>query len=144
MRIREFGKGKTKKLRTPTVPFRISAEEEVQNESRRRRRRRRTRNCWRRTIVDSSVSRKIIILEPRASPPPPLIIRAAMATAKPARKELTAMAVLSLSLCLSLEQRQALCLLSYLHQRGLKISNFYYLINEPLGPRALRWWEEEA
>jgi hypothetical protein len=40
--IREFGKGKTKKLRTPTVPFRISAEEEVQNESRRRRRR---RNC---------------------------------------------------------------------------------------------------
>jgi hypothetical protein len=44
VRIREFGKGKTKKLRTPTVPFRISAEEEVQNESRRRRRRRR-RNC---------------------------------------------------------------------------------------------------
>jgi hypothetical protein len=41
VRIREFGKGKTKKLRTPTVPFRISAEEEVQNESRRRR----GRNC---------------------------------------------------------------------------------------------------
>jgi len=40
VRIREFGKGKAKNLRTPTVPFRISAEEEVQNESRRRRRRR--------------------------------------------------------------------------------------------------------
>jgi hypothetical protein len=26
---------------------------------------------------------------------------------------------------LSLERRQAFCLLSYLHQRGLKISNFY-------------------
>jgi hypothetical protein len=39
VRIREFGKGKAKNLRTPTVPFRISAEEEVQNESRRRRRR---------------------------------------------------------------------------------------------------------
>jgi hypothetical protein len=83
------------------VPFRISAEEEVQNESRRRKRRRRRRNCWRRTIVDSSVSRKIIILEPRGSPPPPLIIRAAMATAKPARNKMTAMALHSLSLCVS-------------------------------------------
>ncbi len=121
VRIREFGKGKTKNLRTPTVPFRISAEEEVQNESRRRRRR---RNCWRRTITDSSVRRKIIILEPRASPPPPLIIRAAMATAKPARKEMTAIALRSLCLCvclsLSRTTTSVMLVLVYLHQRGLK------------------------